>query len=362
MERSYQVAAYYFPNYHYEPRNKDSLGEGWTEWDQVKVARPRFPGHRQPKVPIWGYEDESDPAVMARKIDAAADHGITTFLFDWYWGPDGPSLYRALEQGYLRAPNHDRLTFALMWANHSEIDRPTFDAAISYAIEDYFGHPAYWTIEGRPYFSLFELTTLAKGLGGVDATAEALLALRRRVQEATGRDLHLNAVIWRPGDRPGEPPLDEQRELLRRCQFDSLTSYVWAQHYLHWPQFPTTPYQVLADAAPDIWETIVRDYALPYHPNVTVGWDPSPRTDQDAAFTEGPYPATAVMVDNTPEAFELALRAARAFLDGPHAVQPVVTLYAWNEWAEGGFLEPESDYGMAYLEAVRRVFGRARAR
>ena len=71
-----QTAVYYFPDYHTEPRNDPYHGSGWTEWELMKVARPRFPGHQQPKQPLWGYEDESDPAVMSRKIDAAADHAL----------------------------------------------------------------------------------------------------------------------------------------------------------------------------------------------------------------------------------------------------------------------------------------------
>jgi len=71
------VAAYYFGNYHPgDPRNARQKGPDWTEWNLVREAKPRFPGHRQPRVPLWGHGDESDPAVMARKIDAAADYGV----------------------------------------------------------------------------------------------------------------------------------------------------------------------------------------------------------------------------------------------------------------------------------------------
>ena len=89
--RPLTVASYYFGNYHQgDPRNVKNKGEGWSEWELVKAAKPRFPGHQQPKVPLWGYSDESDPAVMARKIAAAADHGIDAFIFDWYYYDDGP--------------------------------------------------------------------------------------------------------------------------------------------------------------------------------------------------------------------------------------------------------------------------------
>lgn len=51
----------------------------------MREAQPRFEGHDQPKVPLWGYTDEKDPGQeMARKIEAAASHGIDVMLFDWY--------------------------------------------------------------------------------------------------------------------------------------------------------------------------------------------------------------------------------------------------------------------------------------
>ena len=98
-----QTAAYYFPNYHLDKRNEEFHGKGWTEWELMKCARPRFEGHRQPRIPLWGYQDEADPKVMAQKIEAASAHGINAFVFDWYWY-DGPYLQRALDEGFLQAP------------------------------------------------------------------------------------------------------------------------------------------------------------------------------------------------------------------------------------------------------------------
>src|SRR6266542_7051492 len=115
----FQVGVYYFPQWHVDPQNEKLFGKGWTEWESVKKAKPKFAGHRQPKVPLWGYEDESDPQVMEKKIDAAADHGVDFFIFDWYWnmhGP-GPFLHRCLENGYLAAKNNARVKFCCMWAN-----------------------------------------------------------------------------------------------------------------------------------------------------------------------------------------------------------------------------------------------------
>ena len=50
----YEVAVYYFPNYHPDSINARWHGRGWTEWEVVKAAKPRFEGHEQPKVPSMG--------------------------------------------------------------------------------------------------------------------------------------------------------------------------------------------------------------------------------------------------------------------------------------------------------------------
>ena len=121
--RPFQVASYYFPNYHpNDARNLKLKGPSWSEWELVKAARPRFPGHRQPNVPLWGYTDESDPSEMARKIAAAADHGIDAFIFDWYWYSGVRIMEEALERGFLRAPNRHRLKFTIMFTNHDWAD------------------------------------------------------------------------------------------------------------------------------------------------------------------------------------------------------------------------------------------------
>ncbi|HEX8985374.1 MAG TPA: glycoside hydrolase family 99-like domain-containing protein, partial [Bryobacteraceae bacterium] len=62
-DEAFQIGAYYFPGYHPDPRTAAAHGPGWTEWELVKRAEPRFPGHRQPNQPLWGFEDESDPRV-----------------------------------------------------------------------------------------------------------------------------------------------------------------------------------------------------------------------------------------------------------------------------------------------------------
>lgn len=374
MPRPYTVACYYFPNYHVDARNEAAHGEGWTEWELVRRAEPRFPGHQQPRVPAWGYTDEADPAQMAQKIAAAADHGIDAFIFDWYWYDDGPYLQRGLDEGFLGAPNHDRLQFALMWANHdwvnihpAKLHTPahlqypgtvmpaTFDAICDHVIARYFAHPSYWRIDGCPYFSIYELGRFVENFGDLDAARAAVERFRARVRAAGFPDLHLNAVIWGLPILPGESTPRDPAALAQALGCASVTSYVWV-HHVRMPDFPCTPYRDVMQAAIAHWQT-AGAAPLPYYPNVTMGWDSSPRTVQSDRFLNAGYPFCPLMSGNTPAAFTDALREARAYLDQRPEDQRILTINAWNEWTEGSYLEPDTEYGMGYLEAIREVFG-----
>jgi len=375
----YEVAAYYFPSYHADPRNEQRYGKGWTEWELMKQARPRFNGHIQPKIPAWGYVDESDPVVMERKIDAAADAGLTAFIFDWYWHSAGPYLERCLNEGFLKAKNRERLKFALMWANHDwvnifpakkdvkpellypgAVSREVFDAATDHVIRDYFSQPNYWRIDGKPYFSVYELMTLISGLGSLDKTREALDSFRERARTAGIGEIHLNAVVWGVQILPNEKTIKNPEELLSRLGFDSVTSYCWIHHVFP-PEFPSAPYAEWAAKSQALWPEFVKKWPVPYYPNVSMGWDSSPRTTQTDPFEKTVYPYAPV-VYGTPQEFEDALHKAKDFLDTQPRDRRILTINAWNEWTEGSYLEPDAINGMKYIEAIGRVFGSHRAK
>ena len=376
MPNGYHISAYYFPNYHSDPRNEKLYGAGWTEWQLVRQAQPRFPGHRQPRVPLWGYEDEADPTIFARKIDAAADHGLDSFIFDWYWYDNLPFLNRALEHGYLHAPNRDRLKFALMWANHDWVDimplkrsdraaprllypgnvsLQSFLDAIDYVIETYFKAPSYWLIDGCPYFSIYELYRIVQSFGGIEAARQALDIFRRKTQAAGFPDLHLNGIIWGIQLLPGEQSIANPRELVAALNLDSVTSYVCI-HHIEMPNFPQTSYAFVHEAIQKYWVEASASYDVPYYPNVTVGWDATPRIAQSDSFDPAGYPFIPTLNDSTPPAFQAALTDAKRFLDARVSQPKILNINAWNEWTEGSYLEPDTEYGMAYLQAIRDVF------
>ena len=198
----YDVAAYIWPAYTgNDPRSRIFWPEGNGEWETVRKAAAKFPGHTWPRRPLWGYCNEADPYVMEMQINAAADHGVNVFIYDWYWYDRRPFLEECLNNGYLRARNNSRVKFYLMWANHDvnygwdlrtahikdgriiwrgAVDRREFEVIAERLIENYFTHPNYYTIGGKPVFMIYEQQNLLNGLGGAEATRQAFDWFRDR--------------------------------------------------------------------------------------------------------------------------------------------------------------------------------------
>lgn len=367
-----EIAAYYFPNW-------GAVYE--SEWSVVKAAQAKFDGHQQPKVPMWGYTNETDPKVMAQKIDAAADNGIDIFIFDWYYYDDGSSLladpnpahwdgrkylYKALESGFLNSANNSKLKFALMWCNHDlgtwvkgAVKPQTFEDMMDYVIEKYFKHPSYWKINGCPYFSIYQFYSLLESYGNdYTKAASAIELFRGKVKAAGFPDLHLNGVLYGLGK-------GIMTTAIGKLKINSTTSYVWV-HHNSLPDFPSTEYTRAADTyfksleyggASNGLEGPANLIPVPYYINVSMGWDSSPRCgNTNDWMTRRDYPFGPVIVNNTPYLFKKYLAKAKELTMVKPENERIITINSWNEWGEGSYLEPDMINGMKYLEAIKAVF------
>jgi len=368
------VAAYYFANYHTgDPRNVKQKGEGWAEWELVKTAIPRFPGHHQPNVPLWGYTDEKDPKVMEQKIDAAASNGIDCFIFDWYMYEDGPFLNRCIDEGFLKAENCDSIKFALMWANHDWVDihpytrgaeqkllypgkvsPERFEEIGDFLIKEYFSKPNYWKIDGKPYFSVYDVQKFVEGFGSLEATKTAMEVLNKKAEKAGLKGVHWNLVAWGNPILPVENAPADTPALIKALGFNSATSYVWI-HHTELPE-TQTDYNWVRDRYFEHWEKAKTDYGVSYFPNVTMGWDATPRCDLKSEWANVGYPFMNTIGNNTPENFKTALQLTKEKLSADPNGPRILNINCWNEWTEGSYLEPDTIHGMKYLEAVREVF------
>ncbi|MEI7424028.1 MAG: glycoside hydrolase family 99-like domain-containing protein [Prolixibacteraceae bacterium] len=361
----YIVAAYVWPSCHDEPRSREKLwGEGIGEWEIIKKGSPRFEGHYQPRIPLWGYKMDDDPKAWEQKIGAATSHGVNTFIFDWYWYDNKPFLEEAIDKGFLGAKNNTKMNFYLMWANHDvpgnmwnhiryksdsiiwngEVDQTNFKIIVDRIINRFFKKINYLKINNEPVFSIYSLADLLNSFGTLNEAAAALDYFRREVKKAGFKGLHLQLI---GGDKNGEPyfrgTTEELNTVINVLGVNSVTLYNMAgstyrkEDYLR--------YNEGAILLRNKWDSIL---AVPFFPIVSVGWDNTPR-----------YPKlgkeSVIHFHNTPQSFAAYLQKAKEFADKHPEQFRLIIINAWNEWVEGSYLEPDMKWGYGYLEAVKNV-------
>ena len=366
MKRSYDVAAYVWPAYTgNEPRAYIFWPEGYGEWQTVKSAEQKSPEHSWPRKPLWGYVNEADPYVMEMEIEAAVSHGVNIFIYDWYWYDHRPFLEQCLDDGFLKARNNHKMKFYLNWCNHNgssfwdkrisdngdqniwfgTVDRKDFEIIVDRVINRYFKCENYYRINGCPVFEIYYLQNFILGLGGVDEAAKAIAYFREEVKKAGFPDLHLQLNLL--GGTDNYTGLDlfcdtEIKEVFEKIKFDSATHY----QFLAFTNMNRDYAEVIPDAIAE-WESEHRNLAMPYYPHVSIGWDNNPRTHKLLPT---------ICKNNTPEAVQTCLQAAKDFIDR-HNIEPrLVTINSWNEWTETSYLQPDDLYGYGYLNAVKSVF------
>ena len=356
----YDIAAYVWPAYQPEPRWAELgiFNDGKGEWQNVYEAKPKWKDHRQPLVPLWGYENEADPKVVAKKIDAAVSHGVNVFIYDWYWYGGRPFLEDALDKGFLGAPNNEKMKFFIMWANHNvvklwdnkvadkEWDKSIWPGAVSEDefrslvdrwITQYFKRNNYYRIDGKPVMMIYELKTFVDGVGGREAAMRSLDHLRSECVNAGLGGVYLMVCDF-----------GITRKDLDGLGIDGATIY----NLIHWNYVVNhEEYGDWAEKAQRRFQTAKDDLGVrDYFAHASVGWDTNPR-----------YPAESVqatVTNATPQKFEVVLRRAKDWTDchaRPGAPR-LITVNSWNEWTEGSYLEPDAEFGFGYLEAIRKVF------
>jgi acetyl esterase/lipase len=378
LAKDIEVVAVYYPHWHRYPKGDEWFGkEKWKEgeWTFVKTARPKFPGHNQPLVPVAGYLKGDSPEDMEKEIALAANAGIDVFLYDYYYYGGKITQEESLENGFLKAKNKDRLKFALMWCYHERRDqfRPAKDAPrrmlmeldhtpeeflglIDHSIKKYFHLPEYWKKDGKLFFSIYNAPYFIKHLGNEGVKA-ALQEARRRVRDAGLGELHLNAQNVKPADFANAADLG----------FDSITDYNvgpfdvknFISRYIKGVR--ELDYGEIIEANVKRWNDCSKG-PVPYIPSVTTGWDRTPRCRQSDAYPwpgAGPkYPYEATVTNNTPDRFKTYLRLAKEHAEKDPLKPGAVYINGWNEYTEGAWLVPDNFNEDGYLRAIAEVFGR----
>ncbi|MBQ6179647.1 MAG: glycoside hydrolase family 99-like domain-containing protein [Bacteroidales bacterium] len=360
------VCAYVWPSCHDDQlAHKWLWEEGIGEWEVIKKGDKRFPEHYQPRQPLWGYELDNDPVVVEKWIRTALKYGVNTFIYDWYWyndpdGYSGPYLESALNDGFLKAPSHDKMHFYIMWANHDvkynywnyhkwgdneerlfnpDVDWDQFKKVVDRVINQYFKLPEYVKIDGCPVLGIFSIENFVRGLGSLDEAAKAIEYFRSEVRKAGFPDLHLQQIQG-GGGRMSEERIEYMRKNIKALGIDSEALYNMGGF--------NPDYLVHGAEAVEIREQMDKVFDIPVFPCVSIGWDDTPRFP-----AKGPDHVT--RFHNTPQSFATFLAKAKEYVEA-HPDQPrFMMINAWNEWVEGSYLLPDRLNGFGYLEAVRDV-------
>ena len=372
--KSYDIAAFVWPSYTGdEPRTRIFWPDGIGEWQTVKGMTDKgYEGCRWPRIPLWGYENEADSAVMEKQIDCAVSYGVNVFIYDWYWYDNRPFLENCLNDGFLKAKNSDKMKFCLMWANHdathlwdkrnSDKDLSTviwsgvvtpkiFSEICDRTIEKYFKKDNYYCIDGCPVYMIFDIDNFIRSFGTSDECKKGIEEFRQKTIDAGFKGLHLQFVHWRNRVFNWLSEEDSQKGVTSSQMYDflgadSVTSYNWGCS----TDFDGD-YSAVTDNYINAIKSECENLNIPFYPNISVGWDNNVRFND---FVPG------VVVNNTPEGFRAACEKIKGFVDASIEKgvmkAPFITVNSWNEWTETSYLEPDDLYGYGYLEKIKKVF------
>jgi lysophospholipase L1-like esterase len=314
----YEVGVYYFP--------------GWQSASQWQPIRG-FPERR----PVLGWYREGDPEIADWHIKWAVEHGITFFIYDWYWVRGARQLEHALHDGYFKARYRSLLKFCLLWANHNPpgtSSREDCLAVTRYWVDSYFRRPEHMTVDGKPVVVIFSPDRLAQDLGA-DQVRPVLDAMRAECSHAGLKGLYFAAVVNSAAEA----------RLASAQGYDAVTGYTWPHLGVPAGEF-RAPYAGLLEGYRLQWQHILDTAGIPLLPPVCGGWDSRPWHGEN----------NFVRFDRTPELFRRHLLDARQFLEANSqnpGLRKLLIVEAWNEWGEGAYIEPHTEFGFGYLDAIR---------
>jgi len=343
-----RLLAFYLPQYHPIPVNDAAWGKGFTEWTNVRRARPLFPGHLQPIQPgELGYYDLRDPGVREQQARLARDHGIEGFCYWHYWSLGHRLLERPFEE-VLESGRPD-LPFCLCWANqswtgiwHGDPDRviveqeyggPEDDERHFRTLLPAFRDRRYIRVEGHPLFLVF---------------VPHLMPDARRFQ-SMARDAGLPGLHLIGFGGEGFQPAQIGFQGSIRHQPTGIMS-LFDESYQQRFQELLVPdkrgRRPLLYRYEDVVTALKQVELEPHeHPCVLPNWDNTPR-----AGTRGQ-----VFLDSTPEQFRRMLKNALSQIAGRPPERRLLFLKSWNEWAEGNYLEPDERFERAWLRVLRET-------
>lgn len=349
-----KVVAMYLPQFHEVKENNEWWGEGFTEWQAVQQAEPLFEKHRQPKVPLNNYYyDLSQKETMEWQASLMEQYGVDGLCFYHYWFKDGRKILEKPAENLLEWKDIN-MPFCFSWANESWIrtwsklskksnawsskfeDRGRMQGDGVLLLQDYgeeeqwkthfdyllpfFKDKRYMKIDNKPIFMLYKpdeiycLKELSKKWNewAREAGFEGIYFIGANCSEESCEYISANYY---------HEPIHMMDKLL--YDINTQKKPIKLEYGTLW--------KLILDTDVQNGKTCFGGF---------VGYDDTPRHGERGR----------VVLERNREEFKHYLTE---LLGKNEAYENEITfINAWNEWGEGMYLEPDTEKGYAYLEAV----------
>lgn len=368
-----KVIAFYLPQFHEIPLNNEMWGKGFTEWTNVKKGKPLFEGHEQPVLPLnENYYNLLDENVMRWQVNLAKQYGIYGFCFYHYWY-NGQLIMEKPILNFL----HDEslnLPFCICWANHEWTTSWTAGEVETILKQDYsdrgdwvkhfefllpfLNDKRYIYKDGKPLLVIYEVVNIPEikemiefwdelavenGLPGLTVAFESSEADTRPGYDVSYIQYDIEyqpqyARVFRNNKRKMRVKLlGLLREINRKTFKIKLPKKV--SQSISNAETKLTVYDYDA-----IWDYIVssKPFSKKSIPGAFIKMDTTPRREERGFVIHG----------YTPEKFGSYMKKQIIHAKNQYH-QDMIFLFAWNEWAEGGYMEPDEQWGYGALENLK---------
>lgn len=369
-----KIIPLYLPQFHTIPENDEWWGKGFTEWVNVKGAAPLYEGHNQPRIPLNGnYYDLSELETLKWQCKLAKDYGIYGFCMYHYWMNGKLLLHKPMEM-LLAHPEID-IKYCISWANHDWTDAwKASDRAprvlIAHDFDDeqdwvdhfnymlpFFKDKRYMSENNKPIMVIYipnlirklnkmlDLWTKMAQDAGFDGLTYIYQSAASSFDKSWDRSRFKYGVEMNPGY--ANMTFANKRNL---GLFPVLMKYsrkikqiLGIKRSLAPTKKPKSVGRISYD---EVWENILKLRPSTSGPNMIpcafTDWDNTPRHKERGFVYDGVSP------DKFKKYLNQLIKNARQYYS-----TDMIFVFAWNEWAEGGYLEPDERYGYGFLEAIK---------
>lgn len=344
--------AFYLPQYHTFKENDEWWGKGFTEWTNVKKAKPRFEGHYEPRIPHedFGYYTLDNSEILKKQVKLAKQHGIYGFCFYYYWF-SGKRLLEKPVDIYLKDKSID-FPFCFCWANenwtrswdglkknilmeqkYSDDDPEKFIKDI----KKYFDDKRYIRIDGKPLLLVYNPKEIPNYKNVVEKWRK------------TARDIGIGEIeIWSERDMA----IDDISNIdFVDAEFDFAPHAFSSERMKINKYHNSNLYNCLFDykkMVKDITYNFYKEFysIKPFVFSCTMGWDNSPRRKNEF-FSYYEY--------NPKSFYEWLCEIIRETRRRNPEDKRFMLVNAWNEWGEGTYLEPDKKYGYTNINTLSKA-------